>query len=167
MVEAGRPGTVIFSSSLFGLRGGAGNAAYSASKFEIIRVAQSMAAELAPAGIRVNSVCPGQVDTEMICGLSRGKRDDGRGGTDGLRGPDPAGRVGSTAQIADTHVYLASELSSYVTGQHSWSWIVVVGPELLRKMCTTPATACLADPVGPVRRLSSPARPASSSTSRI
>lgn len=122
LVDAGRPGSVVFSSSLFGLRGGAGNSAYSASKFGILGLAQSMAAELAPAGVRVNSVCPGQVDTEMVQAMfhQRAAENSTTAAAEQslFEARIPLGALGGTDQIADTYVYLASGLSSYVTGQH-------------------------------------------------
>jgi NAD(P)-dependent dehydrogenase (short-subunit alcohol dehydrogenase family) len=122
MPRAGADGRIIFTSSLFGLRGGAGNAAYAASKFGIIGLAQSMAAELAPAGIRVNSVCPGQIESAMIEQLF-----EDRAAANGTAPEEeraafarhiPLGGLGLPEDVADTYVYLASSLSSYVTGQH-------------------------------------------------
>ncbi len=122
MVDRGAEGRIIFTSSLFGLRGGAGNAAYSASKFGLIGLSQSMAAELAPAGIRVNAVCPGQIESAMIQQLF-----DDRAAAAGSTADEeraafarhiPLGALGSPEEVADTYVYLASALSSYVTGQH-------------------------------------------------
>lgn len=119
--RSGREGSIIFSSSLFGIRGGRGNAAYSASKFGIIGLAQSMAAELAPAGIRVNSVCPGQIETAMMEDLFHRRAEQNRTSTALERSEFveriPLGRLGSAEDVADTFVYLASDLSSYVTGQ--------------------------------------------------
>ncbi|GII64901.1 sorbitol 6-phosphate dehydrogenase [Sphaerisporangium krabiense] len=121
MVERGAGGRIIFSSSLFGRRGGRENGAYSASKFGVIGLMESMAAELAPHGVLVNAVCPGQVATEMIDRLV--------GERAALTGADaetvrsemvariPVGRLGSVEEIADVYVYLAGELSRYVTGQ--------------------------------------------------
>ncbi|MGF2949275.1 SDR family NAD(P)-dependent oxidoreductase [Microbacterium alcoholitolerans] len=119
--RSGREGSVIFSSSLFGLRGGRGNAAYSASKFGLIGLAQSMAAELAPAGIRVNSVCPGQIGTAMLNQLFD-RRAEQNGTTAEAERQQfveriPMGRLGSAEDVADTFVYLASDLAAYVTGQ--------------------------------------------------
>lgn len=121
LVAAGQPGSVIFTSSLFGLRGGAGNAAYSASKFGIIGLAESMAADLAPYGIRVNSVCPGQIDSDMLQQLFV-DRAAGAGTTPAeeqaaFERRIPLGRLGTASAVADGFVYLASGLSSYVTGQ--------------------------------------------------
>ena len=118
--QAGKPGSIIFTSSLFGLRGGKGNAAYSASKFGIIGLAQTMAAELAPHAIRVNSVCPGQIQSDMMEVLfQRRAQDAGTSAADErakFLQRIPMGRMGSTDEVADGFVYLASDLSSYVTG---------------------------------------------------
>jgi len=122
MVESGAEGRIIFTSSLFGLRGGVGNAAYAASKFGILGLAQSMAAELAPAGIRVNSVCPGQIESAMIQQLFKDRA--AANGTDphderaAFARHIPLGGLGLPEDVADTYVYLASPLSNYVTGQH-------------------------------------------------
>jgi NAD(P)-dependent dehydrogenase (short-subunit alcohol dehydrogenase family) len=122
MVATGTHGGIIFTSSLFGVRGGRGNGAYSAAKFGVIGLAQSMAADLAEHGIRVNAVCPGQVDSPMITDVLARRAEEH--GTDvdveraAFTGRIPLGRLGGTDEIADTYVYLASGLSSYVTGQH-------------------------------------------------
>jgi NAD(P)-dependent dehydrogenase (short-subunit alcohol dehydrogenase family) len=121
MVERGRGGRIVVSSSLFGVRGGRDNAAYSASKFGLIGMVQCLAAEWAPAGVLVNAVCPGQVDTAMMRQLFHDRA--------ALRGtaPEaveaellakiPLGRLADPREVADLYVYLASDLSRYVTGQ--------------------------------------------------
>jgi NAD(P)-dependent dehydrogenase (short-subunit alcohol dehydrogenase family) len=121
MVGAGGGGRIVFTSSLFGLRGGRENAAYSASKFGVVGLMECMAAELAPAGILVNAVCPGQMDTEMLRSLFR-DRATLRGTTEAaIRGTFeariPVGRLGGMEELAGTYVWLASDLSRYVTGQ--------------------------------------------------
>lgn len=122
MPRAGADGRIIFTSSLFGLRGGVGNAAYAASKFGILGMAQSMAAELAPSGVRVNSVCPGQIESAMIRQLFE-DRSAANGTTPEAERAAfarhiPLGGLGNPDDVADTFVYLASSLSTYVTGQH-------------------------------------------------
>lgn len=118
----GPDGRIIFTSSLFGLRGGVGNAAYAASKFGILGLAQSMAAELAPRGIRVNSVCPGQIESAMIDQLFEDRAAANETAPEEERAAFarhiPLGGLGHPVDVANTYVYLASELSSYVTGQH-------------------------------------------------
>ena len=121
LVEQGQGGRVILSSSLFGLRGGRDNAAYSATKFGMIGLAQCLAAEWSAHGVLVNAVCPGQVDTAMLRALFDTRAE--------LRGTSPAdeearmlaripiGRLASADEIADAYVFLASDLSRYVTGQ--------------------------------------------------
>lgn len=121
LLAANRPGQVIFTSSLFGLRGGRENAAYSASKFGMVGLAESLAAEVAGQGIRVNCVCPGQMDTAMIRQLFR-DRAQLTGSTeaavaDRLVSRIPAGALGRMDELAGTYVWLASDLSRYVTGQ--------------------------------------------------
>jgi NAD(P)-dependent dehydrogenase (short-subunit alcohol dehydrogenase family) len=121
MVASGRGGRIVFTSSLFGLRGGRENAAYSASKFGVVGLMQCMAAELAPAGVLVNAVCPGQMDTEMLRGLFRDRaalrgvpEAEVRGA---LEARIPLGRLGGLDELAGTYVWLASDLGGYVTGQ--------------------------------------------------
>lgn len=122
LVAAGRDGRVIFTSSLFGTRGGAGNSAYAASKFGLLGLAQSMAAELAPVGIRVNTVCPGQIESAMIQQLFAERAAAAGSTAEAERAAFvrriPLGMLGSPDAVADTYVYLASPLSSYITGQH-------------------------------------------------
>jgi NAD(P)-dependent dehydrogenase (short-subunit alcohol dehydrogenase family) len=121
MVERGTAGRVIISSSLFGRRGGRENGAYSATKFGVIGLAESLAAELAPHGILVNAVCPGQVRTPMMVELIEGRAERTGVTPEAVEGEllarIPVGRMASTAEVADTFVYLASPLARYVTGQ--------------------------------------------------
>lgn len=121
IVAGKRGGRIILTSSLFGLRGGRENAAYSASKFGMVGLMQCLAAELAADGILVNAVCPGQMDTDMIRQLFR-DRAKIRGVTEAqvrgaLESKIPVGHLGPLDHLAGTYVYLASDLSRYVTGQ--------------------------------------------------
>ena len=114
-------GAIVLTSSLFGLQGGAGNGAYSASKFGVVGLAQSLAAEMAPAGVRVNCVCPGQIATGMldavIAARSGAEHIDETLAAERLTSRIPAGRLGTPDDIADACLFLASDLSTYVTGQ--------------------------------------------------
>jgi NAD(P)-dependent dehydrogenase (short-subunit alcohol dehydrogenase family) len=121
LIAQHRGGRVILTSSLFGLRGGVENGAYSASKFGMIGLAQSLAAELAPHAITVNAVCPGQIDTDMMQQLFQ-DRAALTGRTEeavqhALESRIPMGRLGTLDEVGDIYTFLASDLSSYVTGQ--------------------------------------------------
>jgi NAD(P)-dependent dehydrogenase (short-subunit alcohol dehydrogenase family) len=121
MVERGTGGRIIVTSSLFGRRGGRENGAYSASKFGAIGLVESLAAELAPHGVLVNAVCPGQVDTALIHNFF-----EDRAAVRGVpveeverevTGRIPLGRMATPEEVADVFVFFASDLSRYVAGQ--------------------------------------------------
>ncbi|MBX3598910.1 MAG: SDR family oxidoreductase [Rhizobiaceae bacterium] len=121
MAKTGQPGRIIFTASLFGVRGGRENGAYSASKFGMVGLMQCMAAELAGKGILVNSVCPGQIDTQMIQQLFRDRALLRNASPEALRAEFeskiPIGVLGPLDQLAGAYVYLASNLAQYVVGQ--------------------------------------------------
>ncbi len=121
MVQRGRGGRILITSSIAGRRGGPFYGAYAASKFGVIGLAQSAAAELAPHGVLVNCVCPGTVDTEMMVNLAREQaaatgRDEAEVAAENLNAI-ALSRYADPREIADTFVFLASALAGYVTGQ--------------------------------------------------
>ena len=126
-----RPGgTITFVASQAGRHGGSGWAAYSASKFGVIGLAESLAQELAPGSIRVNAICPGTVETAMtraaIASLAS-ERDSSPSEVAGAyRQGIPLGRFATPAEIAGVCVFLASPLAAYVAG----ATIVIDGAEL-------------------------------------
>ena len=106
-------GAIVNNSSVAGLVGFAGIPAYTASKHGIVGLTKTAALEYATQGVRVNAVCPGVIDTEMI---SRFTHDDTET-VDQLTLAEPVGRLGSPDEIADAVVWLCSDRASFVTGQ--------------------------------------------------
>jgi len=105
-----KSGSIINISSIVGVRGMAGQLSYAATKGAIDAVTKSAARELAPYNIRVNSLAPGMVETErLIQEATRGFEDKVK-----LIG---MGRIASPVEVANTVLFLSSNLSSYVTGQ--------------------------------------------------
>jgi NAD(P)-dependent dehydrogenase (short-subunit alcohol dehydrogenase family) len=128
--QAASGSTITLIASQAGRKGGAGWSAYCASKFGVIGFGESLAQELAPEGIRVNSVCPGTVDTTMTSNAIR-RLSEVRGEPAevvGARYADavPVGRFATPREIADVCVFLASPLARYVMGAS----VVVDGGEL-------------------------------------
>ena len=105
-----KSGSIINLASVIGRRGNVGQFVYGASKSAVIGATLSAAKELAPSNIRVNAVAPGLIDTEMTRGLPEDKRRK-------LEASIGMGRAGSAEDVARTILFLASDLSAYVTGQ--------------------------------------------------
>lgn len=106
-----RKGSIINMSSIIGMRGNAGQSSYAASKAGIIGFTKSMAHELGSRNIRCNAIAPGFVETDMTHYLKEGEA------AKAFLSKIPLGRFATAAEIADSTLYLASDMSSYVTGQ--------------------------------------------------
>ncbi|UBM62884.1 3-oxoacyl-[acyl-carrier-protein] reductase [Candidatus Sulfidibacterium hydrothermale] len=105
-----RSGSIINMSSVVGVNGNAGQANYSASKAGLIGFTKSVAKELGSRGIRCNAIAPGFIETEMTKKLSEEVRE-------AWIKTIPLRRAGKPEDVADVATFLASELSSYVSGQ--------------------------------------------------
>ena len=111
MLEQGG-GAIVNNSSVAGLVGFAGIPAYTASKHGILGLTKTAALEYAALGLRVNAVCPGVIETEMITRFTHGDAAT----AEQLLQTEPVGRLGGPAEIADAVVWLCSERASFVTG---------------------------------------------------
>ena len=111
-MRARRHGSIVNMSSVSAQRGGGvfGGSHYSAAKAALLGYTKAAARELAPDHIRVNAICPGFIDTDITAGLMTAER------MVSLIASIPMGRVGQAREVAGCALFLASELSSYVTG---------------------------------------------------
>lgn len=103
-------GSVINITSIVGIKGNAGQANYAASKAGIIGFTKSIALELGSRNIRCNAIAPGFIETEMTAVLDQKVVDEWRNGI-------PLKRGGQPHEVADACVFLASDMSTYISGQ--------------------------------------------------
>ena len=106
-----RSGSIINMSSVIGEMGNAGQSSYAASKAGVIGFTKSVAKELGSRNIRCNAIAPGFVETDMTSYLKEGEA------ADKYKAGIPLGRFACAEDIANVTLFLASDLSSYVTGQ--------------------------------------------------
>ncbi len=106
-----KSGSIINMSSIIGEMGNAGQSSYAASKAGVIGFTKSVAKELGSRNIRCNAIAPGFVETDMTSYLKDGE------GAEKYKAGIPLGRFASAEDIANVTLFLASELSSYITGQ--------------------------------------------------
>jgi 3-oxoacyl-[acyl-carrier protein] reductase len=106
-----REGSIINMSSIIGMRGNAGQSSYAASKAGIIGFTKSIAAELGSRNIRCNAIAPGFVETDMTHYLKEGEA------AKSFLEKIPLNKFGSADEIANVALFLAGDMSSYVTGQ--------------------------------------------------
>jgi 3-oxoacyl-[acyl-carrier protein] reductase len=105
-----RKGSIINMSSVVGVSGNAGQSNYAASKAGLIGFTKSVAQELGSRNIRCNAIAPGFIETEMTAALDEKVVQEWRNSI-------PLKRGGTPKDVADVTVFLASDMSSYVTGQ--------------------------------------------------
>lgn len=105
-----KSGSIINMSSIIGIGGNAGQSSYAASKAGIIGFTKSIALELGSRNIRCNAIAPGFVETDMTSYLKEGE-------ASAFLEKIPLGRFGSREEIANVTLFLASNMSNYITGQ--------------------------------------------------
>lgn len=106
-----KSGSIINMSSVIGEMGNAGQSSYAASKAGVIGFTKSVAKELGSRNIRCNAIAPGFVETDMTNYLKEGEA------ADKYKAGIPLGRFASAEDIANTTLFLASDMGSYITGQ--------------------------------------------------
>lgn len=108
MIEQGS-GVVLNASSVVGLHGNFGQTNYAASKFAVLGMTKTWARELGPKGVRINAVCPGFVETDILKTVPEKV-------LDGIRAACWMGRLGLPEEIANVYAFLASDEASFVNG---------------------------------------------------
>lgn len=103
-------GSIINMASIVGVKGCAGQVAYSASKGAVVSMTRSMAKEMAPYNVRVNAIAPGIIETDRVKNLLRNEYKDSSKKI-------LMGRNGNPSEVSDLCVMLASDITKYVTGQ--------------------------------------------------
>ncbi|MGH2851622.1 MAG: SDR family NAD(P)-dependent oxidoreductase, partial [Solirubrobacteraceae bacterium] len=112
---AQRSGSIINTGSLTSERGLPGTPAYNAAKHAVLGLTRSAAAEVGHAGVRVNAVLPGMIDTPMLRSVTAGFPDPD-GALRAAEGVSPQGRLGSAEEVAEVVTFLASNAASLVNG---------------------------------------------------
>lgn len=104
------PGAIVSVSSIIGVRGYAGLAAYAATKAGMLGMTRALARELGPRGFRVNAVLPGYLETELSASLSSRQLDQ-------IRRRTPLGRLGTADDVTPLVLFLLGDSARFITGQ--------------------------------------------------
>jgi 3-oxoacyl-[acyl-carrier protein] reductase len=110
MLSRKRGGSIVNMASVVGVHGNGGQANYSASKAGLIGMTKSLAHEVAGRGVRVNAIAPGFIESDMTAALPQEVKDK-------MMAAIPFGRFGRPEDVANAALFLACDLSSYITGQ--------------------------------------------------
>jgi len=111
-------GSIVSVSSVQGLQSMPLVGAYGATKAAILSLTRTMALELAGEGIRVNAICPGTIDSELVRGLARAEGGDLDATLVRYGQGHPIGRLGLPEDVANAAVFLASDRASFITGEY-------------------------------------------------
>lgn len=114
-LRASGGGAIVNVGSITGIRGTEAMVAYSASKSGIVSMTSSLALDLAPDNIRVNSVCPAAIGTRMVTGWLDAV-EDSAGARARVLVKHPIGRIGRAEEVASVIAFLASDDASFMTG---------------------------------------------------
>ena len=109
-------GAIVNLSSIAGLIGFPGLSPYVASKHGVIGLTKNAALEYAKAGIRVNAVCPGGIDTRMLDSLAEQATAGAQSSAEMMDPLHPMGRIGTPQEVADLIVWLCSPRAGFITG---------------------------------------------------
>ena len=114
-----KSGAIVNTASVAGLMGSPGMPAYVASKHAVLGLTKTASGEVARQGIRVNAVCPGPIDTRMIHDLEKQLNPSDPGKVEATyQSTIPIGRYGTAEEVANTVLFLCSDLAGNITGAH-------------------------------------------------